>query len=250
MFSFFHRKKTIVLDCFTDNSYAYTAAPIIRASKAFPEWWKTLPTPENGMKKLEDFDGGKIYHNMKRCYGFIELFKRSIIIESWTDYNFAVTEKDYRFNYAGGTAPEEHILETQANGAFSEFHHTKLSTPWVIREKTGVQFAFVGAEWDFQEYLFKIPPGVLEFKMNNSINVNMLLPKATYNFHIPTGKSLAHLIPLVEDAKIEIKNHLVTTQELNTLRGKPFAFKGIYDYAKLLKRNEERQKSKCPFHFS
>ena len=250
MFTFFHRRKTIVLDCFTDDSYAITAAPIIRGSKAFPEWWKTLPTPDNGMKRLADQDGGAIYHNMKRCYGFIELFKRSIVVESWTDYNFIVTDDAYTYNHSSGTAPEEHPLATQAGGAFDQFHHSKLTTPWIFREKTGVQFAFVGAEWDFQEYLFKIPPGVVEFEMNKSVNVNLLLPKATYNFHIPTGKPLVHLIPLVENAKIVINNHLVTTQELNKIRAKPSGFKSIYEYARLLKRNKEREKSKCPFHFS
>jgi hypothetical protein len=61
MFTFFHRRKKIVVDCFTTDAFAYDYAPITRGSKAFPDWWTKLPIAD-----VNDIDFSIEKFNMKR----------------------------------------------------------------------------------------------------------------------------------------------------------------------------------------
>jgi hypothetical protein len=243
MFTFFHRRKKTVVDCFTADSFAYEYAPIIRGSKAFPSWWTKLPMgdPENNI------DYNLEQKNMRRCYGFLELYKRSIIIPSWTDIRFKVTpDKGYTWLKSTGPAPEEHA-QSQYEGGFTGYYHTKLSSPWVFKEKSGVQFLFTPTTWNLENYDFLMPPGVLEFTTNHGTNVNLFLPKkkTDYSFFIPVGKPLVHIIPLQSDAKIEIRNHLISREELNKIAPAPSTMRGIFPLLDI-----KSKEKKCPFGFS
>lgn len=242
VFSFFYprREKKIVLDCFTSDKYAYEYAPIIRGPKSFPEWWKKLPT--NDVNSL-DFSNIK---NMKLCYGFVELFKRSIVIPSWTDIYYKVTpENGYTYQYTSGNPPEEHAAK-QYQGGFQNYYHSKLCSPWYLRETTGVHFTFIAASWNLENYDFIVPPGCVEYRVNNGSNVNIMIPKKKheYSFFIPTATPLVFLIPLIDnETKIELKTHLVSNEEITVMRNNvSHPFKGIFP----LVRMKERE-NKCPF---
>ena len=242
MFYFFHRKKKIVLDCFTSNTNAFEYTPIIRGSKAFPDWWKKLPT-----SKVEDDNFNMLkFLNLKKCYGFNELFKRSIILQNWTDLKIKVTPNNgYSFQLTNGKLPEGHI-ERQYEGGFVDYYNIKLMSPWFFREKTGVHFMFVAAEWNLEKYDFKILPGCVEYRVNHGTNVNIMLPKkqSDYYLYLPLSLPLVHMIPMVDDAKIVIKNHLVTDEEIKKYASPPTTLEGIN---KLI--NIKNKHSKCPLHF-
>jgi hypothetical protein len=224
---------------------AYNYTPITLGVRSYPDWWKALPNP-----KHVDVDTPSI-KNMKRCFGFTELFKRSFVLNSWCDMHFRVTPDDgYRYYVSGGDVPSEHNKE-QYDGSFNGYYHTKLVSPWYIVEKDAVPCGFIAADYHHDQYNFKIVPGINQYKDNSSTNVNIMLPKLkqTYDFFIPIGMPLVHIIPLVEDKKIEVKNHLVTIDELDKIRRTPNIFTGFHSLLNLRKKQEEQTKSKCPFHF-
>jgi hypothetical protein len=245
MFNFFHRKKKVVVDCFTHLPPVYQYAPIVRASKTFPEWWKNLPSV--GPLKMVNgkFD---IHNNMKKCYGFIELYKRGAVLENWADTHVRVSPETYDYYTTIGETPNVHSPE-EYKGGFQNYHHMKLMSPWHFKEKTGLHFLFMGTEWN-NELPYKVLPGVVEYKNVTGTHVNVMLPKYkdVYEFDFKLGQPLAHIIPLNDDVDVEFKCHLVTLLELNTkiLRGS-ISFEGMRRLVQLDNRNEER-KSKCPFH--
>jgi hypothetical protein len=244
MFTFFHRKPTIVVDCFTVDPNAYKYAPIVQSKKTLPEWWKKLPSTNPDAYPLE-------HKNMKTCFGFNELYKRGCVIESWSDYKIIVNEKGYTYHYSSYYPPEEHD-PIQWGSGFKNHFHMKLSSPWFLREKTGVYFNFIPALWNLDNYDFKILPGILNFKYQNQTNINIMLPvkKEEYIIDIRMGQSLVQLIPLRDDLNYEYKNHLISKQEYDNFFEKSGSanFRGIRDVISLIKRNEKRNSSKCPFH--
>ena len=242
MFTFFHRRKKIVVDCFTTDSFAYKYAPIVRGPKAFPDWWKKLPSNDPN-----DIDYAKANMNMKRCYGFLEVFKQSFILPCWTDLRIKVSPNDgYSWITSSGPAPIEHD-KSQYEGGFTDYYHSKLTSPWFFKESSGAHFLFTPATWNLENYDFLMPPGIVEYDTNHSTNVNILMPKkkVDYSIFIPIGKPLVHIIPLREDAKFEIKNHLVSEDELNKITPRASTLRGIFPLMEMKKKQ-----SKCPFGFS
>ena len=240
MFMFFHRRKKIIVDCLTDNPFAYDYAHIIRGSKAFPEWWKQLPDKDMRVINLLPE-----YRNMRQCYGFLEFYKGSIILPSWSDYHFKVTKDDgYYYNYSNGSAPIQHA-KSQYEGGFNDYYHAKLTSPWMFREKTGVKFLFTASTWNLEGYDFLTLPGCTEYSVNHATSVNILIPKKseTYSFFIPTNKPLVNIFPLSEN-KIQIKNHLVDEVEMKKL-SHPATLRGIYPLFDIKKKAK-----RCPFGFS
>ena len=75
-----------------------------------------------------------------------------------------------------------------------------------------------------------ILPGVLNFKNQNTANINLFLERKNNKFLIEHNTPLIYCIPL-SDAKLEIKNHLVSDQEfkhLSHLASYNFSFTGTY----------------------
>ena len=240
MFTFFHRKKKIVIDCFTSNKNAYEFAPIVRGTKLLPEWWKKLPTNDPN-----DIDFNTTNNNMRNCYGFLELYKRSIVLPFWTDLHLKVTpDRGYQYQLLNSEKPVQHNPQ-QYKGGFENYYHIKLKSPWILREKTGVHFTWVGAEWNNDQYDFRILPGCLEYRVNCVTHVNMMLPKKTneYMQYIPIGQPLVHIIPN-DDAKITIKNHMVSEEEIKRFSLPPPSFSGINKLIDI-----KNKQSKCPFRF-
>jgi len=258
MFSFFIRKPQIVLDCFTSNHDAFHLTPIVEGIKTYPDWWKQLPVIDSTSYHYNDgnynegsyLENGKDKNdntlNMKRCYGFTELFRRSAVIESWSDINIRIIKDNIYPSCSNGPLPEQHPSHQYGN-AFTNYNHIKFKSPWRFKEKTGVNFLLICAEWHLDEYNLKMPPGCLDFRTQHYININTFLPKQdTTNISIKSGAPLAYLIPLSE-SKLKINNHFVDELELEKLSSVNRSFYGYRHHINLIERNEKR--SKCPFHF-
>jgi hypothetical protein len=247
MFHFFHKTPEINLDCFTSDNCVYTHTPIVRASKAFPDWWKTLDrhephfehTPENPFHLVEE-------KNARDCYAIIELYKRGVIIENWCDISFRTENGGFNYWYSSGLPPQAHEKK-QINYAFPNHHQIKLVSPWVFRETTGVKFLWLGAEWSLDKLEIKVLPGVINFDIISDINVNLMFPVRDGIFTINAGLPLVHLVPL-SDKNLKVTNHIVTEQELNKIRinSSLTSFFGWRKALQLRKRNRER--GTCPFH--
>jgi hypothetical protein len=251
MFSFFHRTPKITVDCFTYSPSVYEYAPVVRAIRAVPDFWKALPNPDpySGFN-----DDGTLFvrrdSTLKNCLGFIELYKRGFIIENWSAIHLFVEQEGFRFYNADLDMPQSHP-KSQLGEGFKYFHHLKLISPWLLREKTGVNFVCIPTTWSHEKYDFAMPSGVLDFKLNHAVNINIMLRiyQQPYETTIEFGHPLVHFIPLSEH-HLEVKNHLVDQLEYDKLKIHPAnSFMGWRRIHKLVRRNEERNNGKCPFGF-
>lgn len=238
----------MVVDCFTAHLNAYTFAPIVRTTKTIPNWFKKLPNPGFGNANIYP----KSNNNMRRCYGFIELYKRGFVIEHWSDLHIDVNRHQTHVSGSDTKDPVTHARSVYA-GAFENWHHLKLDSPWAIREKSGVHFAWMGADWAMDHFQMKMLPGVLEFKINHSANINLMLPikDDPYNVYIEIGQPLIQAIPLRDDLEYDYRVHLVGEKEMDGIRTILPSFKGFTALKRLMTRNEERAAldKKCPFRF-
>jgi hypothetical protein len=242
MFSFFHRTPVIHLDCFTNAYHAYKFTPIVKASKAIPQWWR------NTAPGTTDFDFVTFQHptrnrNVRTCYGFIELYKRGCIVESWSDFVLKNVDGKCTAFYSTGPQVSTQTLN-ERGGSFRDYTHLKLVNPWRFKEKTGVQFHCSAAWWSLEGKNFIMPPGLLAFDFNNAAHVNILVPKKAEAQQIRLGQPLMHLIPLIE-GRLEIKNHFIDREDIDREFYSLKSFYGWRAIKNLMNRNKERER--CPF---
>jgi hypothetical protein len=246
---FFFKRNTVVLDCFTDNQALRDLYYIDYGNKFYPSWWKQLPKEYVSKKSILQTK----VTTMKGCIGLIEYFKNSIAVPLWSDYQIRIgslTAPSIMFQPAGPWGATHH--EHEQWGSYlppTKYGHLKLDAPWRLRTKDLVQFAFSNpfyTNYSPQDYLFC--PGILDFKYQNSVNVNMMFD---YREDIRTvllkaGDPIAMLIPLT-DKEVKIKLHLVDKKELDNINVPPLTFNGHYKFTKNLVDNQE--KAKCPLGF-
>ena len=247
MFTFFHKKPVIHVDCFTYFETIYEMTPIVNTIKTVPDWWKNLKRyhTEVDHDNLNDFRKGL---NAKSCYGFLELYKRGLVIESWCDMSIIVTPQKFKFVSSYGMRPVEHP-RSQIGEGFKNWQHIKLSSPWKLSEKTGVKFVWIATEWALDNYDFKILPGILDYRIQKATNVNIMLPSKNIEYRIDIGQPLVQIIPLQDDKRLEYKNHLIDKQEWDKKGEETISsFFGWRTSKKIRDRNDEREK-KCPFGF-
>lgn len=257
MFSFFHRRSVINVDCFTSNNDAYKFTPVVTAIESRPEWFDSIVKPQQTNTKFQQYilnNRGMIDYNtsfdtrtLRTCHGFTELYRKGFIIENWCDLAINVDSRGISYHYSNGLEPILH-KEIQTAPGFTNHHICKLKSPWVIQTKEDVQFLELGTEWSFDNYIFQILPGVLNFHYQTSSNIFLVVRKdIPQQFQIPMGHPLAHFVPLT-DKKIKIHNHIVTEQEFYTkIYNVTGTANGWRRTVGLIRRNDKRKQ--CPFDF-
>lgn len=258
MFSFFRRTPVINVDCFTSNNDAYKFTPIVKSSKAKPEWydkvisnqpsntkWPQYKIDDNGMI---DFYWQLSLRTVKSCPGFHDLYSKGFILENWCDFVCNVHEHGISYHYSNGKDPILHKND-QVEPGFMGHYILKLNSPWLIQTKENVDFVSIPAQWSHEEYDFHILPGIVNFHRQTGSNVFLTIKKKpAQQFLIPMGMPLVQFIPLT-DKKIKIHNHIVTEQELTTksynVTGTSMGWRRT---KALVARNDQREK-KCPFGF-
>jgi len=245
MISVFNKTKKVVVDCFTSNPTAYEITPLTPANMHVPDWWQDIP-PVKKAKTIEQAQNRLNPSTMKLCFGFIEFYKRGVIIPHWTDLILKVSKDGYQYAYSSGDEPGSHGPE-QYNSAFKDYHNIKLTSPWMIKEKTGLSFIEMGATWNNDDLNLLILPGINRFDIHSQTNINIMLPikEEEYTINLPLGRPLAHIIPLIQDVNIEYKNHLVTEAEL--LKYKNGNHRASFGTSFSVIKHLNKQKNKCPF---
>lgn len=242
MFSFFKRTPVIHLDCFTVDANVFEYTPVLKAARSLPDWWKKLPRGKVEYNFFtEEYPSASI--TMKQCYGFIELYKRGVVLDNWCDLAVKTTEEGAEFFHSSGEAPVGHKRHQWGEG-FKHYQHLKLTSPWAFKEKTGEQFLFMGAEWSLEKYDFKVVPGVVNYDWNTGTNVNIMFPN-NKEYEIPMGQPLVHIMPLSEK-NLEVKNHLVDPMEFQQITRS--SVKSFYGWKTLKKLSDRSKEKKCPFH--
>jgi hypothetical protein len=260
--NFWFKKKKIVLDCFTDDLYAYNHCKIDYAVNFIPEWWKKLPTEDITHQDPQYDAAGNIEKRatMKFCRGFTRYYKRGIIIPSWAEIKIDMFNGAGKWVVSTHTTTFSHHPEEQYTGFVNvtEYQHLKLSSCWQFKTDKFMEFAFTDPVWNRQELAsYTVLPGVMDFKYQHNTNINLMLPHAhgdkIKTVIINVMDPLVCLHPLTED-HIDLRHHHVSSEELESLspatRVSSFARNGkkYFQGKKLIDRIDSNEK-KCPFGF-
>lgn len=233
--------KKITLDCYTSNAGIYEFFPISSVKKHIPQWFKDIPPV---IQQTNQYDMEENISTIKRCDAFSQLYNTGWTMPLWSDIILETPGDSYRYttihsgiteldNFGGGSV-EAHSTD-QLGNSFGDWVHVKIIAPWILKEKTGVNFYFCENTWGVKEYWndIRIVPGVLNFRDQNNAHINMLVKrdkKITFEANTP----LIYVVPLSE-AKLEIKNHLATDQEYKHLKQALYGFSFVGSMKKRLK---------------
>lgn len=219
---FFKKKKKVEL-CFhtcENKPFAKILAPE-KATSLYPDWFKQIPKTD--------------IPTLRSCPGYIDLFKKSIAIPLWRDFEI-VYQDDKIYNIATPGIPPDSVYHyvqnhdpAQWGGGFPNQPHLKLMSPWLITSNSSTQFLMSEASWHKKSNDYTIPPGVVEFEVNTGSHVNMFLTESTNQKRIllEAGTPLVYLTPL-EDVDVSIKIKEVNVDEWSRLLQYNFSFKSNY----------------------
>jgi hypothetical protein len=208
-------KSSITVDAFTNNAAVFEYFKITNSNEFIPTWWKNIsPTIERSTNFGLKFKAPTIRY----CDGLMNFYNKGIMLPLWSDL-ILETEEDgsWRYQYsANETRPIEFHDKDQLGPSFDKFIHCKLMSPWLLEENTGLNFLYSEPTWNLLNHIHEIRvlPGMVNFKYQCSTHVNLLLPKRKNRIELESGTPLAHLIP-IEDKKIKVVHHLVSTEEFD-----------------------------------
>ena len=167
----------------------------------------------------------------------------------WSDVTIKSNSQGWCYQFSDGKSSIVQHESVQYGSNFPHFNHFKIMSPWILKEKTGVQFAFTQPTWnhlDFKENII-ILPGVENYKYQSSTNINMFLKKIDdYQYDINFGTPIVHLLPLT-DKNVKIHNHLISDEEFRIMTEKNNSIKFSKNYKTIKKIID--QNNKCPFKF-
>jgi hypothetical protein len=248
---FIFKKKKIVIDAFTWNSSINSYFKPDLSNKFLPDWWKQLPSTFNGNNK---YDITTEIATIKRCDGIINLYKKGFIIPLWSDLIVETNENgEWRSSWSSDNSTNIIDHDKRQLGNISDdLIHIKIISPWILKEKTGVEFYWAEPVWNNLQKFNNVTflPGVLDFKYQNNTNINILFPKKNARYEFEFGQPMVQLVP-ISDADVEIKTHLVSPEEWNHLslmNIHKFSFLNFHRNKK--KIIDSQEKKKCPFGFS
>jgi hypothetical protein len=217
--------------------------------KATPDWWKSIPSKFS----IEEESGIMVEAaTMKRCIGFLDLFKNSFTLPLWSDLRIDNSQKGLMWHFVDGDSSITSHNPAQWGYNFPDLRHIKIMCPWIVKEKTGCNFLYMQSTWsmlDTESREIVIPPAIVNFKHQHVLHVNTFLPAKDKSYLFQVGTPLVYLIPMTEH-EVEFKSHCIDVNEYQTMRkGVRFpTFTNGYVFAK--KKSDEREsEKKCPFHF-
>lgn len=244
-FLFFFKKKPIILDCYTSDSPVKNYAAPKYAAGVMPDWWKSLE------KDIAIPEAASRMATIKRCTGVHMMVKSSLVLPMWCDFDLQlgpIGTTEYKYKFAG--VPAKLVEHPPAQrGAYlpnANYQHLKIITPWRLKCRENIQWMISQATWSYEkpDEVF-VPPAVVDFKYQCDVNVNAFFVRKNYTHSmlIPYGQPLVYITPL-SDRAVDIRTHLVSTEELDALTLGP-RLKFVNNYRTVL--NAANEKSKCPF---
>ena len=155
--------KKIVLECHTNNAAIHKFFPISPTKKYLPEWFKNLPAKIQGAFQDQKEGTSRLERDIptfRHCDGFKYLYNMGWVLPLWCDL-ILETSKDGRFWYqfSDDNGMDKALLPSwgvsvihshnalQLGNAFKDHIHIKLMVPWLIKEKTGINFYFSENTW-------------------------------------------------------------------------------------------------------
>ena len=230
---FYIKQPKIKVDFFTARADVFNNFKIEKSLMFAPSWWRELPRQANLPDSLP---------NMRRCAGFVEMYKQSYVLPMWNDLAIDVDQnKNMYWQFADNTSKVEfHDASQRGNFAPNDkYLQAKIISPWCAKTKQDVHWLMHSVIYDdinTDNYL--VCPGLLNFKYQADTNIQIVIPnEVPRKFVIPHNKPLVHLVPLTEK-KVEVVTHLVDQKELERLHMQRVSFVGSYYALKKLMVNK------------
>jgi hypothetical protein len=235
-------KKNVVLNCYTSNKSAYDLFSINHSKNFIPEWWKRVP------KAYRYGDNFYDAPTIKSCPGFIELYKKGIMVPLWSDleiqsnvdgynYQFADQESSIEYNHPDAVGPIVNNMDV---------HSIKLTSPWLFECSHDVDWLFVSPMWNTETMEVLTVPGTVKFHHAIRSNINLMIRKGLdHNISLSAGTPIVQMVPLT-DRNIEVRSHYISRAEFQEreVSVRPYFFGGYKKVSEL----KEKQQKKCPFH--
>jgi len=231
----FSKNKTIYLDAYTNDSLVHKYFPIQESSFYIPEWWKKIPAKVYEENAPIHSDGFEL-PTMKKCPGFIELFKKSFSYPLWSDLELIMNgDEEKTYSYRFGFDNEFDISTHGAHeyGEFlskGDFVHIKLMSPWFVEASENIDWAIMPAMWNYGENMSRVfvVPGIDNYLFNHSTTWQMFVENKEQVINLSAGTPLVHMIPITE-RKVEVRSHL-DSQKYQDLKRSTSAFSFTNNY--------------------
>jgi hypothetical protein len=196
--------------CYSCDPRAAEYFPIDYAQKFVPNWWKKIPSKlyepsEEGVPEEIAKRRSKLLPTMKRCPGFIEHYKRGIILPMWMEIELVVSKGDIDATCSFGDPNETFSFHpSHQYGSFLDVRkwlHVKIDSPWVISTDKPLNFVYAQPHYNFQDLNNKlfIPNSYDEYQIQHSTEIQMFVNverDGVINFR--PGMPMVHKIPLTE----------------------------------------------------
>lgn len=209
----------VVVDAFVKDPGIYSLFPIVESIKSFPSWWKNLPQDFLIYPKKEFPIHVIKASTIKRCPGFIELYKKSFTIPLWGDTSISTKENgEWIFSSVYRNMNITSHDRQQFGNMFDNFIHMKIDSPWLIKEKRGINFLTQFPIWNNIDFwnVLHVVPGFFEFKHQSSTNINLFVNRINQNIQLTAGTPIQTLIPMTEK-NVVLKCHLLDEKEFNKI---------------------------------
>ena len=215
MIDFFFRKKPIHVDAFTFLAGVHHFSPIVRASKAVPEWFlKSKKTHSLGKKALPPEAP-----TIKSCWGLRELYSHGLVVRSPMEMNIGVAYGEITgHSYVEATPglSNDALFQKHDDDMFGEFLNQaqywsyRINLPWMFYTKESINWTLAEPFWSGIDNRYRIAMGNINFRYFHNISVHMLFNRISEPFkvNIPFNQPLYHILPH-SDRPIKIHNHLV-----------------------------------------
>lgn len=210
--SFIFKKKPIHIECFNQSQNLAEIYPIKKAFHYVPDWWKKLDKSFYVHNVLTEMPWEK--PTLRSCAGFIELYRNGLIMPMWADFDLFVDLDCYKFHSPYEKFKVHNHNSQEHNYALDGYHHLKILSPWLFRERTGVKFLWVPCSWS---HLTDAPnlrfvPAAVDYKHQYTTNLNCFVPKSKTQFRVESGTPIAQIIPM-SDRPIKITTHVIDEVE-------------------------------------
>lgn len=244
---FFFRKPKLTVHCYVSEkfSHVYELAPIQKANKFFPEWWKAAA------KSSVNWETTHLSQTIKNCVGIQDHYGHGLIIPMWTDLAISTNGQGGIANQFSDLITTNDYQEVELRCGFKPSKiNMKIASPWRFVSEKDVYWTMMPVYWDqLEEQSWEVMPGTIDFHYNYSTNVNMLIDTTKGSSMIKHGQPLCHIVPLSE-RELVIKNEMLTEREFDILCNKtrPITFMNKYKNIRRVRRAQEEE-SKCPFNW-
>ena len=179
---FLFRRKKVTIDCFINNELIYNLCKIDHANKFIPQEWKQLPAFVDIKSNNDPRSDMKLpVATAKRCISLTNLFNTGFILPSWTDFDIEVLDDGtvHRQSPMNDLNAEPHPRFLIWDNLYKNYSHTKIYSPWLIREKSGIKFSWNQCDWHNTNRIADchILSGLIDFKAQHGSHINMFVKK-------------------------------------------------------------------------